>query len=57
LVCIVAVIIIMNLLFGIGSSLSKSGGSSDILAHVGGLIAGLFLGMFICDMPEVNTIN
>jgi len=48
--CIVGAIIIMNLLFGLGSSMNKQGGgSSDILAHVGGLIGGFFLGMFLCD--------
>merc|ERR1712228_492199 len=56
--CIVGAIIIMNLLFSIGTSINKAGGgSSDILAHVGGLLSGFFLGMFVCSMPDHQTEN
>jgi len=58
MVCIVAFIIIMNLLFGLGTSISSNKNSSnDILAHVGGLLAGAFLGMVICEMRNVPSQN
>jgi len=58
MVCIVAFIIIMNLLFGLGTSISRQNNSSnDILAHVGGLLAGAFLGMVICEMKNVPSTN
>lgn len=64
LICIVVFIIIMNFLFGMGTapkqSPSQQNGSqdkpsNDILAHVGGLLAGIFLGMFCCDLNEINS--
>ena len=50
LACIVGFIVIMNFMFGAGNS--RKGGSSDMLAHVGGLMAGVCLGMVVCDMPD-----
>lgn len=52
-ICIVAFIIIMNFLMGIGNSMSntsnKKNQSKDVLAHVGGLLAGICFGMFVCE--------
>lgn len=59
-ICIVAFIIIMNFLFGMGSAFGGKGRSkspTDILGHVGGLLGGIFAGCFICDMPDTFNNN
>merc|ERR1711862_945195 len=57
-ICIVAFIIIMNLLFGMGNAF-RSGGtrksSTDTLGHVGGLLGGAFAGCFICELPGASA--
>merc|ERR1711988_965016 len=57
-ICIVAFIIIMNFLFGMGAAFSRKGKSSnptDTLGHIGGLLGGLFCGCFVCDLPDPNN--
>jgi membrane associated rhomboid family serine protease len=59
-ICIVAFIIIMNFLFGLGASMSGrssggKGGTKDVLAHVGGLLSGICFGMWICEWKAQPT--
>jgi membrane associated rhomboid family serine protease len=60
-ICIVVFIIIMNFFFGLGASMShKAGGNTatkDVLAHVGGLLAGICFGMWICEWKAQPTTH
>jgi len=59
-ICIVVFIIIMNFVMGLGSMMSNKSSKGknsgkDILAHVGGLLAGMCFGMFVCEWKAVAT--
>lgn len=57
-ICIVAFIIIMNFLFGMGSAFTRKGQNTsptDIFGHVGGLFGGIFSGMFLCEMQGISN--
>ena len=48
--CYFVMIVIMNLLFGMGVGYGNSGTSIDWCGHLGGLYTGIFLGMFVMSV-------
>jgi membrane associated rhomboid family serine protease len=48
--CFMTFVIIINFFMGLSSALTDTG--IDIFAHVGGLVAGIFVGAFLC--PPIN---